>query len=71
MSTILLTDFTGIIPRKGATGLPDNAAQVARNVKLQSGEVRPWAKPVEVQKAMKTGVRSIGECQVSFRRFCS
>lgn len=59
MSTILLTDFTGIIPRKGATGLPDNAAQVARNVKLQSGEVRPWAKPVEVQKAMKTGVRSI------------
>ena len=59
MSTVLLTNFTGIFPRMGATALPDNAAQVARNTKLFSGELRAWRKPVPVQRVQKSGVHSI------------
>lgn len=59
MSTIVLSNFTGIFPRQSDTGLPDNAGQVARNVKLQSGEIRPWRRPVRVQKALQKGVQSI------------
>ena len=42
-----------------STGLPDNAGQEARNVKLQSGEIRPWNKPTAVQKVLQEGVTSI------------
>lgn len=59
MSTIQLSNFTGILPRTSDTGLPDNAATVATNVKLMSGEVRPWKKPVAVQKTIRRGVVSI------------
>lgn len=59
MSTVLLTNFTGIFPRMGSTALPDNAAQVARNTKLFSGELRAWRKPVPVQRVQKSGVHSI------------
>ena len=59
MSTVLLTNFTGIVPRMGATALPDNAAQVARNTKVFSGELRAWRKPVPVQRVQKSGVHSI------------
>lgn len=59
MSTILLNDFDGIYPRRGGTLLPDNAAQKAHNVKLQSGEIRPWNRPVKIQKVQQKGVVSI------------
>ncbi|MGN1208694.1 MAG: hypothetical protein ACI4SV_00210, partial [Duodenibacillus sp.] len=59
MSTILLNNFTGIFPRMSGTLLPDNAAQEARNVKLQSGEVRPWKRAIKIQKALQEGVTSI------------
>ena len=59
MSTVLLSSFTGIYPRMSDTGLPDQAATVARNVKLQSGEIRPWRRPVAVQKVLQHGVQSI------------
>ena len=59
MSTILLSNFTGILPRMSDSLLPDNAGQVARNVKLQSGEIRPWRKPVKVQPVLQKGVKSI------------
>jgi len=34
MPSIKLENFSGTIPRTGPTQLPDNAAQVARNVRL-------------------------------------
>ena len=59
MSTILLNNFDGIYPRISDTGLPDNAGTVATNVKLTSGEIRPWKKPVAVQATIQSGVASI------------
>lgn len=34
--------FGGMVPRLGVRNLPDGAAQVARNAKLLSGELRAW-----------------------------
>lgn len=47
MPFINLQDFSGISPRTGPANLAANQAQVARNAKLQSGELRPWRKPLE------------------------
>lgn len=44
MSFLKLDNFSGISPRTGPTELQANQAQTARNVKLQSGEIRPWRK---------------------------
>lgn len=41
------------------TLLPDNAAQEARNVKLQSGEIRAWNRPVKIYQVQQEGVTSI------------
>jgi hypothetical protein len=46
MPYIKLEGFSGIAPRIGPTNLQPNQAQKARNLKLQSGELRPWRKPV-------------------------
>jgi hypothetical protein len=45
MPYIKLEQFSGIAPRIGPTNLSPNQAQKAHNVKLQSGELRPWRKP--------------------------
>ena len=45
MSSIKLQSFSGIIPKTGPTLLQDSQAQVARNVKIQSGELRTWNTP--------------------------
>lgn len=59
MSIIQLSDFDGIYPRYGSGNLPDNAAVEARNVKLQSGEIRSWRSPEAVHKVKQKGVQSI------------
>ena len=41
MTMIRLTPFAGMIPKTGARLLPNEGAQSAMNVKLQSGELRP------------------------------
>ena len=46
MPFLKLENFSGISPRTGPALLAPNQAQVAKNVKLQSGELRPWRKPV-------------------------
>ena len=46
MPYLKLDGFSGISPRTGPALLQPNQAQVAKNVKLQSGELRPWRKPV-------------------------
>jgi len=45
MSAITIESFSGISPRTGPTLLAQNQAQVASNLKLQSGEIRPWKSP--------------------------
>jgi len=46
MTTIKLEQFSGIAPRISPTELAPNQAQTASDVKLQSGELRPWRKPL-------------------------
>ncbi len=46
MPFIKVEDFSGIVPRTGPTQLEANQAQLANNVKLQSRELRSWAKPL-------------------------
>lgn len=48
MPYLKLEGFSGISPRTGPALLQPNQAQFANNVKLQSGELRPWRKPLEV-----------------------
>lgn len=53
MPFLKLEGFSGISPRTGPALLAPNQAQIARNVKLQSGELRPWRKSV---RAYSTGL---------------
>ena len=46
MPYIKVEDFSGVVPRTGPTQIEANQAQVAKNVKLQSRELRSWADPV-------------------------
>ena len=46
MPFIKLENFSGISPRTGPTLLEANQAQTANNLKIQSGELRPWRQPV-------------------------
>ena len=59
MPSLRLDNFSGLSPRVGPTNLAPNQAQVANNVKLQSGEIRPWRKPLETYTPGLTDVRTI------------
>jgi hypothetical protein len=59
MPSIKLQGFSGIVPRIGPTGLQDQNAVVAQNVKLQSGELRPWRKPVVEFTPLNDAVQTI------------
>jgi hypothetical protein len=63
MGVLSLGNFTGIYPRQSKNYLLDNAAQVARNVKLFSGEIRSWMKPVKEYTPIQEGVVSIFKMQ--------
>jgi hypothetical protein len=59
MPYLKLESFSGISPRTGPALLQPNQAQVAKNVKLQSGELRPWRKPVFTYQPGLADVHSI------------
>lgn len=60
MTGFKVSDFGGVIPRMGSRLLPDNAAQIAQNVKLFSGELRSWFKAQTVNVPTKgPGIKSI------------
>lgn len=59
MPYLKLDSFSGISPRTGAALLQPNQAQEARNVKLQSGELRPWRKPVLAYSTSVTNVETV------------
>lgn len=46
MAFIKLQGFSGTSPRTGPTLLQNNQAQIADNVRLQSGELRSWKDPI-------------------------
>lgn len=55
MAGLKLDNFGGVIPRLGPRLLPNNAAQIAGNVKLFSGELRSWFKATVVNTPTKGG----------------
>lgn len=59
MPYIALNSFSGISPRTGPTELAVTQAQTARNVKLQSGEIRPWRKSTLAYTPKRSDVKSI------------
>lgn len=63
MTFIALENFSGISPRTGPANLAPNQAQVARNLKLQSGELRPWRKPMYNYTPAGSDVRTIYRLQ--------
>ena len=63
MTYIALEGFSGISPRTGPSNLASNQAQVARNLKLQSGELRPWRKPLYNYTPANNDVRTIYRLQ--------
>lgn len=59
MPVIKLEGFSGISPRTGPTQLAPNQAQTARNLKIMSGELRPWRKPRLEYQPASAAVQSI------------
>lgn len=59
MPYLKLENFSGISPRTGPALLAPNQAQVAKNLKLQSGELRPWRKSVLAYQPGNDDVRTI------------
>lgn len=59
MTVVTLEGFSGLQPRMGPARLGPMNAQLAKNVKLQSGELRPWQKPVSVYTPLNAGVQAI------------
>jgi hypothetical protein len=59
MSTIHIDKFNGLAPRVSPTLLDEHFATDARNVKLHSGEIRPWRKPLPVSRTVQHGVSTI------------
>lgn len=59
MPGLSLEGFSGIVPRTGPSLLADNQAVEAKNVKLHSGELRPWRKPLKVYEPDSSSTASI------------
>ena len=59
MPYIKLENFSGAVPRTGPTVLEANQAQAAKNVKLQSRELRSWRESVPVYTPTTAAVQSI------------
>lgn len=59
MSVIAIEGFSGISPRTSPVLLQNAQAQVAGNVKLQSGEIRAWRSPVLSYQPAGTQLASI------------
>lgn len=55
MGAIRITNFGGIIPRTSERLIPDNAAQIATNCRLSSGELEPYNSPALAYSSAKTG----------------
>jgi hypothetical protein len=59
-----ITGFLGIMPRTSERLLPDMAAQIAENVTLTSGEIRPMKKP-----ALAYGPGTVAQMYAAYRAY--
>jgi hypothetical protein len=59
MPFIKLEDFSGIAPRVAPTLLAPNQAQIAKNVRVTSGDLRSWKKPIIEYVPLIPNVRTI------------
>ena len=59
MPTIKIDKFSGIVPRTGPTQLEGNQAQLAKNIRITSQELRSWKEKTKVFQPTTPGVRSI------------
>lgn len=60
MTVLKTTAFNGMSPRTDARLLPDNAAVLAVNAKLQTGALKPYKLPAQVSTLSKVGtIKSI------------
>lgn len=55
MGSVRITNFGGIVPRTSERLLPDNAAQIAINCRLSSGELEPFNTGAKVYSSAKAG----------------
>jgi len=55
MPGVRLTGFRGIAPKVAPELLPDQAGQIARNVKLYSGDLIPYPRPAAVGSTERAG----------------
>lgn len=56
---IKIAAFSGIAPRLSAKLLQDNQAQIARNVRLASGEIRPLRAPLQIAAELVANPKAI------------
>lgn len=56
---IKIAAFSGIAPRLSAKLLQDNQAQIARNVRLASGEIRPLRAPLQIAAELVASPKAI------------
>jgi hypothetical protein len=59
MAALRIDDFSGMVPRTSPTQLQDNQAQIAKNVKIQSLELRPWNGPTQVYSPTASNLGTI------------
>lgn len=59
MPVLKLENFSGVVPRIGPTQLQPEQAQIARNVRVTSFELRSWRKPLKQYQPTTADVRSI------------
>lgn len=59
MPFIRVEQFSGLVPRLGPTSLAANQAQVAENIKLMSGELRPWKAELLERNASVANLQTI------------
>lgn len=55
MAALKITSFLGIAPKIASELLPDTAAQIAKNVKLDSGDLIPYPQPAIAGTTGRTG----------------
>ena len=55
MAALRITSFLGIAPKIASELLPDTAAQIAKNVKLDSGDLIPYPQPIAAGTTGRTG----------------
>ncbi len=60
MTAVKITNFVGIAPKISPELLPDNAAQVAYNTKLDSGDLVPYKESTRIGDTYRrAGVRTL------------